>query len=314
MAVPDYQSLMHPVLAELSDGRERLLRDVRDAVAANLRLTPEELAQVIPSGRQTLFANRANWAHIYLKEAGLLRTVRRGVYQITDEGRNALRSCGGAINISYLRRYPAFLEFMERSNASSTKQEGGGANEDSTSATKQETLTPDEQAREGYRRARSGIAAELLDRMRRVSPAFFETLVVDLLVAMGYGGSHDDAAASVVGRSGDEGIDGIIKEDKLGLENIYVQAKRWQADSSVGRPDIQQFAGALQGKKARKGVFITTSTFTREARSYADSVQAAIILIDGQQLAELMLDHGVGVSVQETFKLFKVDEDYFVEE
>lgn len=149
--------------------------------------------------------------------------------------------------------------------------------------------------------------------MRRASPAFFEQLVVDLLVAMGYGGSHDDAA-SVIGRSGDGGIDGIIKEDKLGLESIYIQAKRWKEGSTVGRPDIQQFAGALQGQKARKGVFITTSSFTRDARDYANAVQATIVLIDGQQLAEPMLDHGVGVSVQETFRLFKVDEDYFVEE
>jgi restriction system protein len=314
MAVPDYQSLMFPVLADLGDGRERPLRDVRDTVAAKLGLTAEELALLVPSGRQTLFANRANWAHIYLKEAGLLRTVRRGVYQITDAGRESLRSCGGEIDIAYLKQFPAFLEFMARSNASQGTNASAKNSNEGSAAIEQETLTPDEQAREGYRRARSGVAAELLERMQRVSPAFFEQLVVDLLVAMDYGGSHMDAAASVTGGSGDGGIDGVIKEDKLGLESIYVQAKRWKETSTVGRPDIQQFAGALQGKKARKGVFITTSSFTKEAKDYANAVQASIVLIDGPQLAELMLDHGVGVSVQETIKLFKIDEDYFIEE
>lgn len=311
MPVPDYQSLMYPVLAELADGRERVLRDVRDAIAMSLHLTPDDLAQMLPSGRQTIFANRANWAHIYLKEAGLVHSPRRAVYQITDRGRQSLRDCGGSINIAYLRQFPEFLQFMGRSSSSDAGSEESKVNP--AAAVEQEVQTPDEQAREGYRRARSGVAAELLDRMRRVSPAFFEKLVVDLLVAMGYGGSHDDAA-SVIGRSGDEGIDGIIKEDRLGLENIYVQAKRWKVGSTVGRPDIQQFAGALQGQKARKGVFITTSSFTRDAREYAKAVQATIVLIDGQQLAELMLDHEVGISVQETLKLFKVDEDYFVEE
>jgi restriction system protein len=312
MSVPDYQSLMYPVLAELSDGKERLLRDVRDLVAARLQLSEADLAEMIPSGRQSMFANRANWAHVYLKQAGLLQTVRRGVYQITDRGRQALRERPESINNEYLRQFPEFLEFLERAYGSGATDENAGRPA-AQAAAELGSQTPDEQVREGYRRARSGVAVELLDRLRRVSPAFFEQLVVDLLVAMGYGGSHDDAA-SVIGRSGDEGIDGIIKEDKLGLENIYIQAKRWKENSTVGRPEIQQFAGALQGQKARKGVFITTSSFTREAREYAKAVQATIVLIDGPQLAELMLDHGVGVSVQQTIKLFKVDEDYFVED
>jgi restriction system protein len=313
MPIPDYQSLMRPVLVVLSDGKERHLRDVRSLVASALQLSDADLAQMIPSGRQSMFANRTNWAHVYLKQAGLLQTVRRGVYQITDRGRQALGERTESINNEYLRRYPEFLAFIDRiytpGSGDETASEATAAPASSGAASQ----TPDEQAREGYRRARSGVAAELLDRMRRVSPAFFEQLVVDLLVAMDYGGSHADAAA-VIGRSGDGGIDGIIKEDKLGLENIYVQAKRWKEGSTVGRPDIQQFAGALQGQKARKGVFMTTSSFSREAREYAHAVQATIVLIDGQQMADLMLDHGVGVSVQETIKLFKVDEDYFVEE
>lgn len=313
MAVPDYQSLMYPVLEELGDGRERQLRDVRERVAEKLGLTPDELGELIPSGRQSMFANRANWAHVYLKQAGLLRTVRRGVYQITDRGKQTLRGRPGQITNAYLRQFPEFLEFMERSVESTGDTGPQEARRERVVEVERQTQTPDEQVREGYRRARSGIAAELLDRMRRASPAFFEQLVVDLLVAMGYGGTQEDAAR-VIGRSGDGGIDGIIKEDRLGLESIYIQAKRWQEGSSVGRPDIQQFAGALQGQRARKGVFLTTSSFTRDAREYANAVQASIILIDGPQLAELMLDHGVGVSVQETFRLFRVDEDYFVEE
>jgi restriction system protein len=268
---------------------------------------------VLPSGRQTRFNNRANWAHVYLKQAGLLKQIRRGVYQITEAGTLALRDSGGRIDNTFLEKYPEFLEFKTRV---STPELGGKPSVSTGSSAAEsnvEGLTPDELVRDGYRRARTGVAAELLDRLRKVSPAFFEQIVVDLLVAMGYGGSHDDAA-SVIGRTGDGGIDGIIKEDRLGLESIYVQAKRWKEGSTVGRPEIQQFAGALQGQKARKGVFITTSSFSRDSREYANAVQATIVLIDGQQLAEFMLDHGVGVSVQETIKLFKVDEDYFVEE
>jgi restriction system protein len=313
MAVPDYQSLMHPVLAEHADGREKSLSAMRESVSKKLALTAEDLAEVLPSGRQTRYNNRANWAHVYLKQAGLLKQIRRGVYQITDRGQQALRDSSGRIDNNFLDQFPEFLEFKARTGKPAL--DGGSPQAISSIATDSEgdDLTPDEMVREGYRRARSGVAAELLDRLRRVSPAFFEQAVVDLLVAMGYGGSHDDAA-SVIGRTGDGGIDGIIKEDRLGLESIYVQAKRWKEGSTVGRPDIQQFAGALQGQKARKGVFMTTSSFTRDAKEYAHAVQATIVLIDGQQMAELMLDSGVGVSVQETIKLFKVDEDYFIEE
>jgi restriction system protein len=253
------------------------------------------------------------WAATFLRQAGLLQTNRRGVYQITTRGQEALRSTQGPIRNEYLKQFPEFLEYLERSFGQSSKRQNARSEVGHTSEVDIEAQTPDEQAREGYLRARGGVASELLDRMRNASPAFFEQLVVDLLVEMGYGGSRDDAA-SVIGRSGDGGIDGIIKEDKLGLDSIYIQAKRWKEGATVGRPEIQQFAGALQGQKARKGVFITTSSFTRDAREYANTVQATIILIDGKQLADLMLEHGVGVSIQETLKLFKVDEDYFVDE
>lgn len=315
MAVPDYESLMYPVLRELSDGRERQVGDVRRAVATELKLTAEDLAELLPSGKTGKFANRVSWAHGYLKEAGLLRSVRWGIYQITDRGRAALTDCGGRLDNEFLTRFSEFNEFRTRSSKPSPTAAGSLAPQSKIqqpTTTTANDLTPDELVREGYQRARARVATDLLDRVKQASPIFFEELVVELLVAMGYGGTYADAA-SVVGRSGDGGIDGIIKEDRLGLESIYIQAKRWNS-SSVGRPDIQQFAGALQGQKARKGVFITTSTFTREARDYAELVQATIVLIDGQQLAELMLDYGVGVSVQDTIKLFKVDEDYFVED
>jgi restriction system protein len=217
-----------------------------------------------------------------------------------DEGLNR-------IDISYLMRFPEFVAFRTPSGPERQPSEGAPEASQSEAA----TLTPDEQMRAGYTRLRTSLAAQLLERVRQVTPKFFEELVVDLLVAMGYGGSREDAA-SVVGRPGDEGIDGIIKEDRLGLDAIYVQAKRWK--DSVGRPDIQRFAGALQGQRARKGVFITTSAFTPDARAYATNLQTTIVLIDGKELAELMLDHGVGVSDAETFKVLKLDEDYFAED
>ena len=313
MAVPDYQSMMYPVLEQHADGRELPLKEMRAGVARVLQLSPGDLADLLPSGQLTRFTDRANWAYTYLKQAGLLRLVRRGVYQITERGQQALKDSGGRIDNSYLKRYPEFVDFINRVNRPARAVTTSEMASPGSTEVERDELTPDEMIRQGYQRVRSGVASELLDRLRRASPAFFEQAVVDLLVAMGYGGSHEDAA-SVIGQTGDEGIDGIIKEDRLGLESIYIQAKRWKEGANVGRPDIQQFAGALQGQKARKGVFITTSSFTRDAREYARAVQATIVLIDGQQMAELMLDSGVGVSVQETIKLFKVDEDYFIEE
>jgi restriction system protein len=317
MAVPDYESLMLPILEVLADGREWPVAESRSVVSKKLGLSQSDLAELLPSGKQGRFANRLSWAQGYLKEAGLLRSVRHGVYQITDRGKSALKECDGRIDNAFLTRYPEFLEFRSRSNRPETAPASNAISDVVTeyrpSAQSTADLTPDEMVREGYVRARRRVAGELLERVMRASPSFFEELVIDVLVAMGYGGSYADAA-SVVGQSGDGGIDGIIKEDRLGLESIYVQAKRWKEGSVVGRPDIQQFAGALQGQRARKGVFITTSRYTKEALEYARAVQATIVLIDGQQLADLMLEHEVGVSVKEALKLYRLDEDYFVEE
>jgi restriction system protein len=310
MAVPDFQTLMLPVLREFADGAEHAPKDIRQRVADRLQLTPEDIAEVVPSGGQSRLSNRVAWAHIYLKRAGLLDSARRGIYRIAARGAEVLKSPPDQINMQFLERYPEYREFRARQSPSETpaSQESSTNSADSAAAA---VLTPDEQIRTGYQLFRANLSAQLLDRVLQASPTFFEHLVVELLVAMGYGGSYADAA-EVVGKSGDGGIDGIIKEDRLGLESIYVQAKRWEA--TVGRPTIQQFAGALHGNRARKGVVITTSSFSREAIDYAKTSQIAIVLIDGAQLADFMIEFGVGVSDLETIKLKRLDEDYFGEE
>jgi len=307
MSIPDFQSMMLPVLKALGS-EPQSIEAIRDTIAREYQLSDADRSELLPSGRQGRFNNRVAWALGYLKQALLLTKPRRGFYQASERGRDVLARQPGRIDIAYLMQFPEFQEFRSRSR--STVDERADVIPTDAKEELKATLTPDEQVREGYRTLRTNLATELLSRIQAASPAFFETLVVDLLVAMGYGGSQEDAA-SVVGRSGDEGIDGIIKEDKLGLDNIYLQAKRWKESRTVGRPDVQQFAGALQGQRARKGVFITTSTFSRDAVQYAKSLQTTIVLVDGTQLAQLLLDHRVGVSVQETIHLLKIDEDYF---
>ena len=311
MAVPDFQTLMLPVLRIFTDGKDRTPGDVRAPIAAEFQLSEEDLAVLLPSGRQSTFNNRVAWALGYLKQAELLKSPLRGHYQITDRGKQILASPPPRIDITYLERYPEFQAFRKRGAVTIDQGLQKILTEGIPASLDGESLTPDEQVRLGAARFKESLAAQLLERLKQSSPGFFERVVVDLLVAMGYGGSHEDAAR-VVGRSGDGGIDGVIKEDRLGLESIYVQAKRWEA--SVGRPTIQQFAGALAGHHARKGVVITTSTFTQDAVTYARTLQTTIVLIDGTQLADLMIEFGVGVSDVETIRLRKVDEDYFGEE
>jgi restriction system protein len=306
MAIPGFQDLTLPVLQEYADGRERTTKEVRDRVALQLGLTPQDLVEQLPSRRAVKYANRAAWAHFYLKQAALLESPRRGVYRITERGRGLLSSPPERIDVSFLMQYPEMLEFRKKS--ATDKADDSDVDDLHEVAAE---LTPDEQVITGYQRQRDSLAAQLLTRVQQASPGFFERLVVELLVALGYGGSHEDAA-QVVGRGGDEGIDGIIKDDRLGLESIYLQAKRWQG--TVGRPIIQQFAGALQGQRARKGVLITTSSFSREAVDYARGLQTTIVLLDGSQLAQLMIEYGVGVSDVQTIRLKKLDEDYFADE
>jgi len=300
MPVPDFQTLMLPALRVLAKQSPRTTVEVRMALASEFHLAEADLAELLPSGRQTTFANRVAWAYSYLKQAGLIGSPKRGTYEITERGRSVMAESPRRIDIAFLSRFPEFQAFRQPSSEA--------APDEAVVAVSQVVLTPDEQIRSGYKRLRESLAVLLLERAMGVSPASFERLVIDVLVGLGYGGSRTDAA-EVVGRGGDEGIDGIIKEDRLGLDSIYVQAKRWQ--NPVGRPEIQRFAGALQGQQARKGIFITTSSFSEEARAYARGLKTTIVLIDGRQLAELMMDAGIGVSPSDEIKILKPDEDYF---
>jgi len=307
MPIPDYQTLMLPVLRAVADGQEHRFRDVVETLADGYQLTDEERNTLLPSGTAPLFDNRVGWARTYLKQAGVVESRKRGYFNITERGKALLAQNPDRIDNRTLDQYPEFATFRQKKTGDAqatvtpVSQRGVAAPEIDES-------TPEESFAQAYQRLRINLEAELLDQVKSSTPSFFERLVIDLLVAMGYGGSRQDAG-NVIGRSGDGGIDGTIKEDKLGLDVIYVQAKKWEG--TVGRPEIQKFAGALQGQRANKGVFITTSTFTREAKEYAGVIASKIILVDGDQLVKLMVDHNVGVSTVTTFHVKKVDTDYF---
>jgi len=307
MAVPNYQSLMLPLLkfAERKGG-ETSTREAVEVVAKELNLAEDDLRKMLPSGIQSTFSNRMGWAATHLKKAGLLDATRRGFYQITDRGRDLIGKQPKSITIKLLRQYPEFLEFQKlRGSRSGDKPHDSQGDSDVLMA------TPSEALETAYENLRDELADELLSKLKNVSSAFFERVVVELLVKMGYGGSRADAGRAI-GRSGDGGIDGIIKEDKLGLDVVYIQAKRW-SNNSVGRPEVMQFAGALQGRRANKGVFITTSRFTDESRRYVSQIGVKIVLIDGEQLVNLMIDHDVGVSTVSLYPVKRVDADYFEE-
>lgn len=302
MAIPDYQSLMLPVLRIAGDGALHQFRAALDGLGVELGLSDAELTELLPSGTSTYFASRVGWARSYLKAAGLLVSPRRGTFQITEEGKAVLARSPSRIDNELLMQYEAFRSFRARSRTSDAEAPASAATEPPSE------LTPEDAMAQAYARVRRALEAEVLEQVKAASPTFFEQLVVDLLVAMGYGGSRQDAGRAV-GRGGDGGIDGIIKEDKLGLDVIYMQAKRWEG--TVGRPEIQKFAGALQGQRANKGVFITTSSFSRDARDYTESIMLKIILLDGETLATLMVDHNVGVNRTGVYELKAIDSDYF---
>lgn len=301
MTVPDFQTLMLPALRVLERSSPSTTVEVRQALATEFSLSEQDLAELLPSGRQTTFANRVAWAYSYLKQAGLIGSPRRGSYEITDRGRAVLTESPTRIDIGFLSRFPEFQAFRQPNSVEART-------ESPTAPGIAIELTPDEQIRAGYKRLRESLGGQLLERIKAISPSSFEKLVVDVLVGLGYGGTLTDAGM-VVGGGGDEGIDGIIKEDRLGLDYIYVQAKRWQ--STVGRPEIQRFAGALLGQRARKGIFITTSSFSADATAYAANQQVSIVLVDGRQLVDLMMDAEIGVSRFEEIRILKTDEDYF---
>jgi restriction system protein len=303
MAIPDFQTAMLPVLEFARERSEFSLPEAVSAVAEKFALTEAELQQLLPSGRQVLVKNRVAWAITYLTKAVLLQRVRRGSYRITDRGRSVLTAAPKRIDMKFLEQFPEYVAFRDLRHPAAPNPSG--------TAQVPELETPEEGLDTAYERLRADLEAEVLDQVRSSSPAFFERLVVELLVRMGYGGTLTEAG-QVVGKSGDGGIDGIIKEDKLGLDVIYIQAKRW--DATIGRPEIQKFAGALQGHRARKGVFITTSDFSREAQSYVSVIDTKIVLVDGRTLAGLMVDHNVGVSTIRSYEVKKIDSDYFIEE
>lgn len=299
MAVPDFQSLMIPVLKACADGATVRASEVSQRVATALLLTDADLAELLPSGKGKLFYDRAAWARSYLLHAGLLSQPKRAFYEITDRGRQALDAGLDRVDVKYLKQFPEFQAFI------APKPGGGGGGTVDPIDVDQNPL---EMIEGGYASIRAELAATLISQVKACSPEFFEQLVVDLLVAMGYGGSRADAGRAV-GGSGDGGIDGIIKEDRLGLDAVYLQAKRWEG--SVGGPVVQAFAGSLMGQKANKGVMITTSHYTEGARDYVEKIEKKIVLIDGPRLAELMMDFGIGVTEVASYSIKRLDSDYF---
>ncbi|MDE0435453.1 MAG: restriction endonuclease [Bryobacterales bacterium] len=296
MAIPGIQSIMLPLLEMAGDNKTHRLRDAVDLLADRLGLTDDERHERTPDGRQKRFYLRVTFARQRLRKFGLLEDPEYGQFRITERGRRVLESKPSRID-------PKFLRQLQDS-------QGPVVDEETQPDEENTAVTPEEALQDAYETLRNSLAEELLAQVMQVSPAFFELLVVDVLVSMGYGGSRKDAGEAI-GQVGDEGIDGIIKEDRLGLDIIYIQAKRWTG--TVSRPEVQKFAGALQGKRAKKGVFITTSSFSSEAVRFANSIENKVILIDGKQLAELMIDHGVGVRTDATYELKRIDADYFPE-
>jgi restriction system protein len=302
MSIPDYQTIMLPLLQYLADKKERSSQETFDALAKVFGLNEQERKELLPSGNQTIFMNRIAWAKTYLKKTGFIGSPKRGYYSITMRGLNELKKNPDNIDNKYLSQFPEFADFVK---TRVLRQPPDNENTDDNKK------TPEENIEDNYQQVRNALSIDVLDKVKQCSPSFFEKLVVELLLKMGYGGSKQEAG-KIIGKSGDGGIDGIIKEDKLGLDTIYIQAKRW--DGTIGRPEIQKFAGALQGQRARKGVFITTSKFTQEAIDYASIIENKLILVDGNTLSDLMIDYDIGVSTVNAYLIKKIDSDYFIDE
>ena len=295
---------MLPLLKHISDQKVHTLRDVVEGLAEQFDLTEEDRREMLPSGMQHAFDNRVGWARTYLKKAGLLTSPKRAAMQITPRGLEVLQQAPPRIDVAYLKRFQEFVEFQNAKRESTAPEV---IEEDSNGR------TPEEIIESGYEQVRAALGQELLAKVQGLSWMDFERLVVQLLVRMGYGGSVKDAGRALT-KGGDEGIDGTIKEDKLGLDIIYIQAKKWQTGNTVGRPEIQKFVGALAGQGAKKGIFITTSSFSKEAREYVPRNETKIVLIDGEELTQLMIDHDLGVTTQRTYAVKRIDSDFFGEE
>lgn len=298
MPIPDYQSLMLPLLKFSSDEKEHSLHEAVKFLADQYNLNEAERKTMLPSGQQTVFFNRVGWARTYMKKAGLLEATKRGFFKITTRGSEILKARPEQIDNKLLSK---FDEFKTRRRKKDENIEPAF----------EQIETPEETFENAYESLRNELSSEIIHNLKKCDPSLFEKIVVEVLVKMGYGGSLRDAGKAI-GKTGDEGIDGIIKEDRLGLDIIYIQAKRW--DNTIGRPEIQKFAGALQGQRAKKGIFITTSTFSKDAIDFATKIDSKLILIDGEQLAEYMIDFNVGVTTFSTYELKKIDSDYFIEE
>jgi restriction system protein len=299
MAIPDFQSIMRPLLEAHSDGEEHRNRDLVGLLAAHFDLNDEDRREMLPSGTSRLFDNRIGWAKTHIRQAGLLASPRRGISVMTDRGREVLRDFPDRVDLKTLKQFEEYRNFRGHPPLTDAPDNDEGL---------ENTQTPEEILEEAYLTVRRQVESDLLEQLMDSPPSFLEQVVVDLIVKMGYGGSRKDAGEAL-GKSGDEGIDGIIKEDPLGLDVIYLQAKRW--DTTVGRPEIQKFAGALQGQRARKGIFITTSSFSSEALEYVVRIDTKIILIDGARLTKLMFDHDIGVAKASTYEVKRIDSDYF---
>ncbi|MCA2711865.1 MAG: restriction endonuclease [Microcystis sp. M015S2] len=307
MPIPDFQSIMLPLLKILADGKVYKYREIIEALVREFQVTEAERKEMLPSGQQEIFANRVGWAKTYLKKAGLIDSPQRATFVISEKGKEILSQNPARIDAKFLRQFPEFQEFnrVNKQNETITLE--------SNLSTSDQEQNPEELLENSYQEIRQALATDLLSILRKLSPDAFEKLVVELLVKMGYGGSIRDAGKAV-GKSGDQGIDGIIKEDRLGLDIIYIQAKRWADNNAVGRPEIQKFVGALAGQGAKKGIFITTSYFTKEALEYAPRNEIKIVLIDGEELGQLMIDYNLGVSTKEIYEIKRIDHDYFGDE
>jgi len=304
--IPDYQTIMLPLLKLTSDNEIHKFRDVVESLADHFKLTDEEKKELLPSGNQAIFDNRVGWARFYLTKADLLKSEKRGTHQITEQGLDFLKSKPKDLRTKDLGNFKAFSDFknsIDKKNKSETKDSGIKEIEETEE-------TPEEALEYAYLKLKNDLSRDLLDTIKDCTPSFFEKLVIDLLTKMGYGGSRKDAGKAL-GKSGDGGIDGIIKEDKLGLDTIYIQAKRWE--NTVPVREIRDFAGALLSKKARKGIFITTSNFPKSAFEFVESIEHKIILIDGERLTDLMFEFNVGLSTQSTYEVKRLDSDYFDE-
>lgn len=308
MTIPDFQSLMLPALKFSNDKKIHSLRETIENLANLFSLADDERKELLPSGRQAIFDNRVGWAVTYLRKAGLLLKSERGKFSITQRGLDILKNPPGRIDIKFLEQFDEFIQFRTRNKIPVSVNVGEVGQQTIDS----ETQTPEEAMDSAYQSLRQTLVDEVLQTIINCSPAFFEKLVVDVLVKMGYGGTRQDAGKAI-GKSGDEGIDGTINEDRLGLDVIYIQAKKWNIDKHISRPEIQKFAGALQGQRAKKGIFITTSSFAKTAYDFASRIDNKIILIDGVTLSQFMIDYNVGVNLVASYELKRLDSDYFEE-